>query len=213
MIVFGAMTVLFLSFPILVPAFVCDLRRFTVSHSSYGGQLFGVSLSKGQFIGLFWVALLIFIASVIVVGAVSFRSLMDLIPAAEGESPGNPLALLVMAISFYFVFYFCFLLAQAFWQAKTYNLVFQTLALANIRFRSRMQVLPLAGILLTNTVLIILTLGFAYPWAKVRLMRYKLQVVEYQGDADEFSGTNEYDDAALGDEVGEAFNLDFGLGM
>lgn len=213
MMVLGAMGLFVLSLAFLFPAFVCDLRRFTADYSSYGNHQFSVRLSKGHFIGIFWAALLILIITSLVVGALTFKPLMNLVAGVEDESSRKTLVLLAMGMSFYFIFYICFLVAQAFWQAKTFNLVFESLELANVKFRSGLKALPLAGILLSNTILIILTLGFAFPWAKVRLMRYKMQAIEYQGSADVFSGVGESDNSALGDEVGEAFDLDFGLGI
>ena len=74
-----------------------------------------------------------------------------------------------------------------------------------------MEVIGLAKILATNALMVLLTLGFAYPWAKVRVMRYTLEAVEYQGDANRFSGQAEQGRNAVGDEVAEAFDIEFGF--
>lgn len=96
---------------------------------------------------------------------------------------------------------------------RTFNLIFASLGLEGLAFNSGLRVTPLSKILLGNALMLILSLGFAYPWTKVRLMRYKLEAIEYKGNVDHFSGAKVSADTALGDEVGDAFDLDFGFGL
>jgi uncharacterized membrane protein YjgN (DUF898 family) len=73
--------------------------------------------------------------------------------------------------------------------------------------------MPLAGIYLTNTLLIALTIGLYTPWAKVRLARYQVENMRLltHGSLDDFIATETKAVEATGSEIGDIFDLDFGL--
>ena len=68
-------------------------------------------------------------------------------------------------------------------------------------------------VLISNAVLVALSLGLAIPWARIRAARYKLSHVGLwiDGDLEEFLAAEVAQSSALGEELGEAFDLDIGL--
>lgn len=94
------------------------------------------------------------------------------------------------------------------------NYSWQTTNLGDIRFDCTLDYSALFFIYLKSIVLIILTAGVYIPWAKVRLLRYRFEnlfLITDQG-LDEFVADAEEGQAtATGEEVGEIFDLDFGL--
>ncbi len=71
----------------------------------------------------------------------------------------------------------------------------------------------LVTIQVSNLLLIFLSLGLLIPWATVRVQRYMLSnlVLEPVGNLDEVLAGEAEDVSALGEEIGEAFDFDFGL--
>ncbi|MCW8917348.1 MAG: YjgN family protein [Gammaproteobacteria bacterium] len=106
-----------------------------------------------------------------------------------------------------------YLLAFAYFSANMGNLVYNGSQLLNHGFESTLRTRPLAMIYLTNWLLLLLTLGLALPWAKVRLARYRAEhlVVLVDGSLDTFVAAEERQVSALGEEIGEAFDFDIGL--
>ncbi len=65
----------------------------------------------------------------------------------------------------------------------------------------------------TNLVAIVLSLGLLIPWATIRMQAYKLSTlaVAVQGDLAAVVAAEAEEVSALGDEIGETFDYDFGL--
>lgn len=101
----------------------------------------------------------------------------------------------------------------AYYQKSHLNAVFDGLELGPHRVASALETLPLLGILLSNFVLIVLTLGFYTPWAQVRQARYQLSrlSVVAAGDLDAFVAAAAENADAVGEELGDFFDVDFGL--
>ncbi|MGB0268171.1 MAG: DUF898 family protein, partial [Pseudomonadales bacterium] len=68
-------------------------------------------------------------------------------------------------------------------------------------------------VLISNAVLVALSLGLAIPWARIRAARYRLSHVGIwiDGDLESFLAAEVAQSSALGEELGEAFDLDIGL--
>ena len=106
--------------------------------------------------------------------------------------------------------------SKSYLQARIRNYVFANIKLADrIKFTSELRVKKLFWIYLSNLALLIITLGFAYPWTKIRLAKYKLETISLAvwGDLDGFVTQMGDRRNALGEELGDAFDLDIGLGI
>ena len=81
------------------------------------------------------------------------------------------------------------------------------------RLESSLETGPLAWIYLSNLVLIVLTIGLYTPWATVRPMRYQLANLRVvaRGDLDQFAAAASDGTDAIGEEIGDFFDVDFGL--
>jgi uncharacterized membrane protein YjgN (DUF898 family) len=68
-------------------------------------------------------------------------------------------------------------------------------------------------IYLGNLVRIVLTLGLYVPWARIRLARYRAETmtIVVQGSLDDFIAGENTATSATGEEIGEFFDVDFGL--
>jgi uncharacterized membrane protein YjgN (DUF898 family) len=81
------------------------------------------------------------------------------------------------------------------------------------RVYSRLTTWPMWGILVTNLLGLIFTLGLFYPWAKVRMMRYQMAHtgVIAEGDLTGFASDGEQYVSAVGEEAADFFDIDFGF--
>jgi uncharacterized membrane protein YjgN (DUF898 family) len=66
---------------------------------------------------------------------------------------------------------------------------------------------------ISNLLGIIFTLGLFYPWAKVRMAKYKAEQLSLitQTDLNSFTGLATSNTSATGDEIGEIFAIDLGF--
>jgi len=84
--------------------------------------------------------------------------------------------------------------------------------LEGYKFSSTIKAHTLSFISLTNALSIIFTLGLAYPWAKMRYLRYKLENTYFEcDDYDKFIGDGREDSSAIGEETMDFFDIDIGF--
>lgn len=200
-----------LGYLLLWPVVLYRIRRFTMNHIRYGSE----SVTSPLRIGVYWKAFLLSI----LVGIVGFAGIMTLIfklgtdlfvpetgPAADPSFQTYAFFALLYGLSIP-----VYLLPWAIWHCMTNNHVFGVSTLGTLRFDLSLDAMVLWWIMLTNAVAAVATLGLAIPWAKVRLLRYRLSRLSVQGNADQFLAGARSDPGATGDEIGEMFDLDFGF--
>jgi uncharacterized membrane protein YjgN (DUF898 family) len=76
-----------------------------------------------------------------------------------------------------------------------------------------METVNYSIIVLTNTLATVLTLGLFHPWARIRAMKYKVEHLSFvpKGDIDSFVAAEQKQTSALGAEVSDIMDFDFGL--
>jgi uncharacterized membrane protein YjgN (DUF898 family) len=103
---------------------------------------------------------------------------------------------------------------KSFYVSRLQNLMWNRTKSSQVRFESRLRLLPLAGLILKNGVLLVLTLGLYWPFAAVAMARIKLESVTVftRRPVDELAGrtvsAGEHD--AAGDAAGDMFGFDVG---
>lgn len=175
-----------LTLGLLLPYAFYRQKRFLVENSRYGTSRFEPSFGAGEYYGIYLKAF----------GIVLLAVLLMLIPIL-----GPFLALGVYLFVFAYV------------SARTTNLIFNQSSLQQHGFDSRLGVGRLAWIHLSNWVLVAITLGLATPWAKVRLANYRAECLSLlpHGSIDQFVAAEEQSVNSLGEEIGDAFDVDIGL--
>jgi len=104
-----------------------------------------------------------------------------------------------------------FMITGSYYQALTRNIMLDSLRLrGGIRFRSNMSGLVLGWIMLSNLVLVLISLGLLHPWAQVRRYRYLTETVEIRPIAEMrgFIDRQLKAGGSIGDAVGEAGGLE-----
>ena len=116
--------------------------------------------------------------------------------------------MLMMLVSF--VLYLAFI---AYIQARIWNLFYNSTQLAGHRFISSIRARDIAWLYASNLIVISITFGLMIPWAKIRLARYRASKLLLQplGSLDGFAQAQLEKVNALGEELGDVFDLDIGI--
>jgi len=180
-----------LTLGLLFPYVYFRQKKFVVENTCYGTTRFTFSATPGDYYGVFLSALIPMIIGVAVVVGSAFLA--------------PPLAVLTAVVLYLYLF--------AFYSVKSTNLLFNAMALASHRLESDLKIKDYMILVLTNTLAMVLTLGLFHPWAKVRTTRYKLNhlFLSVSGDLETFVADEQRQVSALGDEMSDFMDFDFGI--
>lgn len=116
----------------------------------------------------------------------------------------------VLIVPIYIIFIACGLFVNAYFQAKTRKYIFDNLTLDNnITFESTLDPIKFGWLLVTNLLLIVITMGLATPWTKVRKAKMLVENTYIGGDVDlsDYVTQQHATQSALGDQLGDAFDV------
>jgi uncharacterized membrane protein YjgN (DUF898 family) len=106
-----------------------------------------------------------------------------------------------------------FMLSLVWYGYKKKKYIWNHMSFDAALFKSTITFGGVIGLYLVNGLILILTLGFGAPWAKVRTLRYYLGHLTLEGRVNLSEIAQEaQDSSAFGEEVGDFFALDFDLG-
>ena len=182
------------------------ITQFKVKHAKYGDAGFSFSATTKNYYWLYLKMVLILIAfsAVIGFGAVGIGSLLD------SESAGSP-AMMTILIPLIIVPFYLWIFAYM--ATKRTNLLYNNIDIAGHKTQSDLKTGYMMYLYFTNTLAMLLTLGLLMPWAKIRTARYRASVtsVNVAGDLSQFVAVQTDHQSALGEEMGEMFDMDLGF--
>lgn len=203
---------------VMVPYFVYRQKNYFVDNSDYGTSNFAFAAGKGDFMKV-WGKLMLwtivaFMGAAIVavlVGAVLGVSVAGL--SSDTESDATAAAMIPMIISIYIIMAIAYLFPFIYYSVHINNLVFNNTSIKGFQLSSDYKVVSFGKLVLVNTVLTVVTLGLFRPWAMVRTAQYKADHISVLAteDLDGFVAGEEEHVSALGEEVGDFYDLDFGF--
>ena len=206
-----AAVLLFLASFLVVPLTVYRIKKLTFKTTCYGRHIFSANISLGRFMAIYAVTVLVLIGCLVMTWVIftlvvmlSGESATSVIQMMQGKNP-------VAIAAFYFLLTLCYLLPVAFWNVSISNYVISAARLENLTMEMKMSVWLYWWYLWSNALLAILTLGMAIPLGKIRILKYKLSCLSIQGEIPAFHGDNTGRKTATGDEIGDAFNIEFGF--
>lgn len=117
----------------------------------------------------------------------------------------------ILAMLLYLAFIFSFI---AYFKSRIQNLVLNNTTLDHIGFSSTQRMRDLLWLYISNALVLMFTMGFATPWAQIRMARYRLEHLALVGEADldKFVGEKKESARALGEEVADFFDVDLSFG-
>lgn len=203
----------------LVPLFWWMLKKYQHDHMALGVNRTALHTGPGSFYLVFFKALgvsaMVGIAGGLgtaVVGGLGAGLLASLRgPSLAGGLGAATLALIGAVLLVYLA---AVAVVRPFISARLQNLVWNATRSADIRFESVLRFRALLWLTMKNWLLIVVTLGFYWPFAAIAMARLRLEAVSVSSAVDpadfESRGRKGADDAA-GDAAGDLFGIDIGL--
>jgi len=202
-----------ITYPILHQRFV----KYIISNTRYGQEQFDNHSPLGKFYNIYIVLFVVGMALMTLAGGaiavfVDFSAL-----SAGGQSdPEAAKALMIpMLVAVYGAMFLFYLIMFAVMKSTITNLILNHTRMEEESFfESKLGFGAVLWIMLSNVVAVIATLGLAYPWAKVRLARYRADNTRFVAakpidsivSAQESGKTS-----AIGEEMGEMFDMDISI--
>jgi uncharacterized membrane protein YjgN (DUF898 family) len=201
---------------ILFPVYLRERIAYALGNSAYGSQPFRFTTAQSVFwgFGLATVGLVV----LLVIGWSAAVGIVAAMAAIAGEVAkpveGGPSSTLVSAVLVATLGLIVVGLAvAAYYSRSVTNAAFGGLEIGPHRLQSTLRTAPLFGLYLKNFILVVLTLGIYYPWAKVATVRYQFAhtALLAHGDLDDLRAAASAGGTATGEEISDFFDVDFGL--
>ncbi|MEZ5541089.1 MAG: YjgN family protein [Pseudomonadota bacterium] len=209
---------------LLFPYIQKSITAWYLNNTRYGQGRLQVQLSAGRYYLVYLCLLGWGLLITVVVGAIFGTATMftgvQLAAAAKeagGEIPNAAmLPLLVATLLLYAALLVIGVWAKAYVKVKIRNYVFGRIGLDDVlRLESDISTGRLFRFYLANILLLLCTLGLAYPWVKVRTARLLAASTRahLSGSLDQYVSQQQSRQSAAGEEIGEAFDVDAGLDL
>lgn len=175
---------------LLTPLVMKKTHEFIANGSRYGTSGFELKADTGSYYRFFGKGLLIAIGF----GVASFLAIRHV---------NFTLGSVIAVVGYLSLF--------GYFMAGIANLFLCSVQLDRHGFESRLQPMQMIWIYLSNSFLVVVTLGLFTPWAKVRMARYRASCTSMlvSGDLNHFVAAEQSRTSALGQELGDAFDVDF----
>ena len=185
--------------------------RFLVLQTQYGKNKTNFSAGAWDFYKIYLIAFFTFV--VIITG---MSVLLGIIIAASGVTSENPediagqfgwITIIFMIVVYGFSFFI-----SGYMRAALTNMVFNSASFEQDTFNSKLKAMSVSWLYISNIVAIICSVGLLIPWAQIRMARYVADNTEFEARTlDNIEATKESKQGALGEEFGDAFDIDLGL--
>ncbi len=203
--------------------------KYMINGSRYGQGEFSTDVQAAPFviillktIGLFIVAvaIILLLAALLAASTGLVSDLMQLAPNLEDpqaieETFRNPMVIALIAF-FYIGFIFAAIILFSYSYARQRKYIYANTKLdGEIAFASSLGARKIAWVSVSNMLLVIITLGLATPWAKVRMARVLLENthVDTSMGFDNYISQKQDEQSSLGEQIGDAFDVDVGIGL
>lgn len=186
---------------------------FFINNHTFGGKKFHTEFSGWSIYKVYLLLIGLEMAVFAAIGVVVFGVLVPNGFLDLHAPPTSPFAIAVL-VALYFVVLLFFLSLRVILHAMSTNLALNNTTLdARHQLQSKLGALRMAWIAISNSLLILLTIGLFYPWARVRLLRYEVSrmAVLAATDLDEFTSEAIATQGAIGEEIANFF--DFGISL
>ncbi|MCW8854325.1 MAG: YjgN family protein [Gammaproteobacteria bacterium] len=208
--------VLIAIFPLLImllfPWWEFMITQFRVLHAKFGevGMQFNACTSDyyKMYLFAFFVFMLAGILFAVVMGSMGafFSDSLKQDEAAGMIAQTMTMIMVLMFIPLYLWFF-------AYIQTRRTNLLYNNIDIENHQLQSDLKTVYMMYLYFTNTLAMVLSLGLLTPWAKIRTARYRASRTSLmvKGDLNEFTAAQQHKQSALGEEMGDMFDLDLGF--
>ena len=196
---------------LLAPFVHQRIKKFQHEESRFGRDNFAFHATVGSFYKVYLIALGIFIVGTIAIVLMS-GGLFSGLKSAGGLKRGGA-SVMTSIFLFMAVIYLWAYTVYSIFTTMLQNLIWSNTSLDRHQFISEMKWTTVVFITLTNAIAIVLTLGLFTPFAKVRMLKYRVESVTMipGGALDDFFADSAADVSATGEGVTDLLDFDFAL--
>ncbi|MEM9797253.1 MAG: YjgN family protein [Pseudomonadota bacterium] len=195
-----------------LPLLTRRMNRFIIEGHRLGNRSFSLQVPAGSLYLAFGVALLFSLGMGVLLAVILAVAAGGMFAGlATGEPSPEAVAMIILPI--YLVMFLVFFPATILYRAMVRNAVYGGTELqGGHRFASMVHPGRLIWIVISNAVIVVLTVGLMLPWAQIRLQRYLAEstVVIANGSLDQFAGEVQADGRAIGDAFSDIEGFDIG---
>ena len=204
--------------------------NYVYNEIKYGTSKFAIDLKIKEFLKIYTKVFFLYIFTMFLIVLVYFgiaylinsESFLQILSTKDAFSGDNEKLTSIISlilphlISLYvlMILSFTFIFAYSFVKVRSY--IFENLTLdEEISFNSTLKTRKLTMILFTNLLMLIFTIGLAHPWTKVRLVKYIVENTSISSniDLDKFLNDQNTNESAIGEEIGDALDIDAGIAI
>lgn len=205
----------------VMPLAIHGSYRYRMSRTSWRGIRFGYRGDKKEFVKLFFKWIFYTIISLGLYGSWFHINMRNYVLSnirfgdAEFNYEGDGGDYFIMNLKGYFLTIFTLGIYGFWWQKDIFEYFVNNLSLhkdnKSVELTSTATGGDFAGLLLTNLLLIIFTLGLGYSWVVTRTMKFIFDHITVEGniDLDSLQQTEENFKDATGDDISDFLDIDF----
>lgn len=198
---------------LLAPFCHCRIKQFQHNESRFGTTYFSFSGRPGQFYWAYFLSFIIFIGGIIALTA-SFGTAIVTAIFAMGQSKDLGAGVGFASVILYFLALYLWIFSIfPIFLSMIQNLIWNETKLGQHQFRSNLEWLNMAWIMLSNIILIALTLGLFTPFAQIRMLRYRIDSMQLQinGSLDDFIADTQSQIDATAEGMADLLDFDLSL--
>lgn len=207
------------------------ITDYAIGKAKFGQGSFNTNVTTKEFIfillkaGLVVFAVFVVLAILagiifgLIMGGSMVTDMSTLNPEVMAENMAgevNPLVGLLVPL-LYLGFIAASLFVRAYFYSRNRRYIYANTQLDNkIDFKSTVGAKSYFWVIFSNFLITIFTLGFGRPWAKVREAKYLAQntwIEATDTDIDSYLTQKQAEQSAIGEEIGDVFDVDVGIGL
>ena len=204
---------------LVIPLIQARMANYYVNHVEFGQGKFAAEITSGTY---YWTYIKTFLISILIFGAIGYIAFlllgMEFFTSMQAQQePREPQGGVFGVIALiYFIAIVFSIWVRAYVGVRIRNYIFDSTSLDdNLQLHSGMKVMGLFGVYFVNAILLIITLGLAYPWTAVRVARYRVNntFAMIEGSLSNYVTKQQEYQSALGDELGDALDFDMDVAL
>jgi uncharacterized membrane protein YjgN (DUF898 family) len=182
---------------------------YIINNRRFGGKAFHAEIPGTKIYGIYGMALLFILGGILL----AVLAIGATVAAIGLKTAGAPQLGVATGISLV-IYVAAFLFTSIYVGTRTFNLALNNTHLnETLGFESTLSPWRMIWIGFSNLVLVLISLGLLYPWARIRSIRYMADHLAVSGtvNLDDFTGAMAGSQGAIGEEVASFFDIDIGL--
>jgi uncharacterized membrane protein YjgN (DUF898 family) len=197
----GCALVTLFSFGLLLPLAIYWYKSWQINHLQVGQLKLQMNAQVGKF---FAAILLPYLVLILIIAAIVVLSMTITMAGMSNE----PLLFLIGVLYLFALFYLTPLI-----QGYLFKTIWSDVNIGNSRLSNTISPWRFAWIQMCNNFAMVLSLGLLFPWATIRIYRYKIESlsIEFYDDPEKLYNLAQQDSNAIAEEISDIFDIDISL--